>query len=104
MIKENEKYSAKCPCGFETKEILVEKQKQHDYVGVPVGCFTCQRVWVQDEKTGRKKCRKCKSPIYYLLEPETDPIAMYGLDGFKPNTCPKCREKKLTFVACGMWD
>jgi len=100
--EQNEIYSAKCPCGVEYNNLTVKRWYQCNYI--PVACSTCHRVWVQDAVKGRKKCRKCKSPIYYLLPQDADMGDTYSCDLLGPDLCPKCGKKELKFKMCGMWD
>lgn len=96
-------YQAQCSCGFTSDELLIGAGLGGGY-NIPVACSTCHRVWVQDIKKGRKKCRKCKSPIYHLLQPPSSIVDAYACDFAPPMTCPKCGKNELTLEECGMWD
>ena len=62
-------FQAECPCGFKSRELYVGGgMKDSTMDGVPVACPQCHVVWVEDVKSGKRTCRKCKSALYYLHE------------------------------------
>jgi DNA-binding XRE family transcriptional regulator len=54
-------FKAECPCGFKSRDLFVGcGMMDTDACGMPVACPQCHSVWVEDWKSGKRTCRKCK--------------------------------------------
>lgn len=117
-------FQAECPCGFKSRELYVGGgMKDSTLDGVPVACPQCHVVWVEDVKSGKRTCRKCKSALYYLHEDGNFAPAHllkwlkveYPWDVYSTERevksmpkvfyrCPNCGKLEMQLVDVGCWD
>ena len=115
---------AECPCGFKSRDLYVGCGMIGGVCGVPVACPQCHIVWVEDSKSGKRTCRKCKAALYYLHEDGSftpaDVLARFKvrfpwcLDEtreedieYTPEVryrCPNCGKLEMALVGAGCWD
>ena len=114
-----------CPCGFKSRDLWVGcRMMDTDACGMPVACPQCHIVWVEDWKSGKRTCRKCKTALYYLHEDgnfaPVDVLARFkvrvpwGLDETEEEDieeipdvryrCPQCGKLEMDLVRAGCWD
>lgn len=117
---------AKCECGFESKLIyagggfFIFKET----LKAPALCTNCYTFTIRNYLKKYNYCNKCRSKIIFYndkklwkdknaSQDELDSIFWWGIDFLNdkafvlPNTlyvCPKCREYKMKFYPCGLWD
>lgn len=119
-----ELYKAECSCGFKSRDLWVGcGMMDTDACGLPVACPQCHDIWVEDWKSGKRTCRKCKVALYYLHEDGSfapaDVLARFkvrvpwGLDDTEEDIeeipdvryrCPQCGKLEMTLVFEGCWD
>ena len=114
-----------CPCGFKSRDLFTGcGRMDQEACAMPVACPVCHVLWVEDWKSGKRACRKCKAALYYLHEDGSftpaDVLARFkvrvpwGLDETEEEDieeipevryrCPKCGRMDMALVHAGCWD
>lgn len=115
-------YNAECSCGFVAQELYIGFGMINTQVfAVPAACPQCQSLSLESLRNGKRTCRQCKGPLYYLHRKGNFTPA-YVLDRFKvpfpwdlekehmepPENiryrCPKCGKIEMKLVFEGYWD
>ena len=117
---------ANCECGFKSKLICAGGGMLNfkDTLIAPALCTNCYTFTVRNYLKKYNYCSKCRSKVTFynnkslwkdkdVLLDEFDCIFYWNIDTFDDiafilsNTmylCPKCREFRMKFYACGFWD
>jgi len=117
-------FKAECPCGFKSRDLFVGcGMMDSHHCNVPLACPDCHVVWVEDLRSEKRTCRKCKTMLYYLHEDgsfiPTDVLRRlkvnfpWDLDCTEEDVkslpevcyrCPKCGKMEMRLVHYGCWD
>lgn len=115
-----------CECGYKSIEIYAGGGFMNfkDVLSAPALCTNCYTFTIRNYFTKYSYCKKCKSKITFYDDRslwkdknastgEKNCIFYWNVDfindiAFRlPATsylCPKCREFKMNFFTCGLWD
>jgi ribosomal protein L37AE/L43A len=117
-------FIGECPCGFKSRDLNIGCGMIIRADLMPVACPGCHALRVEDSKSGRRTCRRCKAALYYLHEAgsftpadvltrfkASAPWDIYAEEGKDRKSipevryrCPKCGRMEMSLIFVGEWD